>query len=75
MVDAQNFRLPHYSSQDIIIISTLPFFDLKKLYKNSQKNKIKFQANLHVNQILYTGVGSTKKNAEINAAKKALERI
>ena len=48
---------------------------LFKLIELRIENKIKFQANLNVNQILYTGVGNTKKNAEINAAKKALERI
>ena len=39
------------------------------------KNKSKFQADLTVNHILYKGIGDTKKNAESNAAKSALEEI
>ena len=39
------------------------------------KNSIKFQATLNIKNILYNGIGNTKKNAEINAAKKALETI
>ena len=49
-----------------------PIFELIEL---KIENKIKFQANLNVNQILYSGIGNTKKNAEINAAEEALKKI
>ena len=46
-----------------------------KLIELKIKNSIKFQATLNIKNILYNGIGNTKKNAEINAAKKALETI
>ena len=39
------------------------------------KNNIKFQATLNIQNTSYSGFGDTKKNAEINAAKKALKEI
>ena len=49
-----------------------PLFELIKL-KNG--NQIKFQATTTINKTLYIGLGNTKKNAQIDAAKKALLEV
>ena len=49
-----------------------PIFKLTKIKMN---NQIKFKAKLNINNISCIGIGSTKKNAEVNAAKTALDKI
>ena len=49
-----------------------PIFNLYE-YKN--KNKIKFKATVIIDKNSYTGIGNTKKGAQIKAAKKALKEI
>ena len=49
-----------------------PIFELLELKNGAQ---IEFQATVIINQNLYIGLGNTKKNAQIDAAKKALQKI
>ena len=49
-----------------------PLFELIEL-KN--RNQIQFQATATINKTLYIGLGNTKKSAQIDAAKKALQEI
>ena len=49
-----------------------PFFKFKN---EKSKNRSYFEVDLTVNNQLYKGTGNTKKNAEINAAKIALETL
>jgi len=47
-----------------------------KLINNTEKNKQKlFKVCININDIIYDGLGNTKKNAEVNAAKKALKEL
>ena len=49
-----------------------PFFEFKN---EKSKNRSYFEVDLTVNNQLYKGMGNTKKNAEMNAAKIALETL
>ena len=46
-----------------------------KLISNNLNNNLEFQAELIINHISYRGIGNTKKSAEVNAAKSALEGL
>ena len=46
-----------------------------KLIENNLENKLKFKVQLILDKKFYYGVGNTKKNAEVNAAKTALKKI